>query len=66
MISDNETYLSRKWIFDDRNVFIVCDVEGRLNGWIRLFSCALKGQQTLFIVDDCSAEGEINKKRISF
>ena len=30
-ISDNKTYLSRKWIFDDKNVFIVCDVEGKLN-----------------------------------
>ena len=62
-ISDNNTYLSRKWIFDDKNVFIVCDVEGKLNEWIRLFKSALKGHQTLFIIDDCSAEGEINKKR---
>ena len=30
-ISDNKTYLSGKWIFDDKNVFIVCDVEGKLN-----------------------------------
>ena len=30
-ISDNKTYLSRKWIFDHKNVFIVCDVEGKLN-----------------------------------
>ena len=30
-ISDNKTYLSRKWIFDDKNVFIVCDIEGKLN-----------------------------------
>ena len=50
MISDNKTYLSRKWIFDDKNFFIVCDIE-------------IKGHQTLFIIDDCSAEGEINKKR---
>ena len=62
-ILDNKTYLSRKWIFDDKNVFIVCDVEGKLNEWIRLFKGALKGHQTLFIIDDCSAEGEINKKR---
>ena len=27
-ISDNKTYLSRKWIFDNKNVFIVCDIEG--------------------------------------
>ena len=29
-ILDNKTYLSRKWIFDDKNVFIVCDIEGKL------------------------------------
>ena len=61
--SDNKTYLSRKWILDDKNVFIVCEVEGKLNEWIRLFKNMLKGHQTLFIFDDCSAEGEINKKR---
>ena len=62
-ILDNKTYLSRKWIFDDKNVFIVRDVEGKLNEWIKLFKSTLKGHQTLFIIDDCSAEGEINKKQ---
>ena len=61
-ILDNKTYLSRKWIFDNKNAFIVCDLEGKLNKWIKLFKSALKGHQTLFIIDDCSAEGEINKK----
>ena len=61
-VLDNKTYLSRKWILDDKNVFIVCYVEGKLNEWIKLFN-TLKGHQTLFIIDDCSAEGEINKKR---
>ena len=41
----------------------MCDVEGKLNEWIRLFKDTVKGHQTLFIIDDCSAEGEINKKR---
>ena len=63
MILDNKTYLSRKWILDDKNIFIVCDVEGKLNEWIRLFKNTLKGDQTHFIIGDCSAEGEINKKR---
>ena len=36
-ILDNKTYLSRKWILDDKNVFIVCDVEGKLNEWIKLY-----------------------------
>ena len=35
----------------------------KVNEWIRLFKGTLKGHQTLFIIDDCSAEGEINKKR---
>ena len=61
-ILDNKTYLSRKWILDDKNIFITCDVKGKLNEWIRLFKGALNGHQTLSIIDDCSAEGEINKK----
>ena len=60
-ILDNKTYLSRKWIPDDKNVFIVCDVDGKLKEWIKLFKYKLKGHQTLFIINDRSAEGEINK-----
>ena len=41
----------------------MCDVEGKLNEWIKLFRSTLKFHQTLFIIDDCSAECEINKKR---
>ena len=59
-ILDNKTYLSRKWIPDDKNIFIV---DGKLNKWIKLFKNTLKGYQTLFIIEDFSAEGEINKKR---
>ena len=62
-INKSKTYLSKRWIFDDNNVFIKCDVNGLLNEWIKLFENALKGYQTLFIIDDCSAEGEVNKKR---
>ena len=36
MILDIKTYLSRKWIFDYKNIFIVCDLEDKLNEWIRL------------------------------
>ena len=62
-ILDNKTYLSRKWILDDKNIFIVCEVEGKLNEWIGLFKNMLKGCHTLFIIDDCSAEGETKKTR---
>ena len=66
IILDNKTYLSRKWTLDDKNVFIVCDVQGKSNEWIKLFKDMLKTCQTLFIIDDCSAEGEINKKTRCF
>ena len=36
----------------------MCDVEGKLNEWIKLFKNTLKGRHCLL-----SAEGEINKKR---
>ena len=62
-ISENKTYLSRKWILDNKTIFIVHDMERKLNEWIKFFKNALKGYQILFIIDDCSAEGEINKKR---
>ena len=63
MILDNKAYLYRKWILDDKNIFIVCDMNGKLNEWNKLFKSTLTGHQTLFIIDDCSAEGETNKKR---
>ena len=66
ILDNNKTYLPRKWIFDDKNVFILCDWEGKLNEWIKLFKNVLKCHQTLFIIDDCSAEGEINKKQDAF
>ena len=59
----NETYFSRKWILDDENILIAYDLEGKVNQWIKLCTNALKGHQTLFVIDDCLAEGEINKKR---
>ena len=62
IVDNNKTYLSRKWTFADNNAFIVCDVEGKLNEWIKLFRNTLKFLQTLFVIDDCSAEGERNNK----
>ena len=40
----------------------MCDVEEKLDEWIRLFKDTLKGRHTLFIIDACSAEGKITKK----
>ena len=66
ILDNNKTYLFRKWIFDDKIVFIVCDVEEKLSEWIKLLRNTLKFHQTLFIIDDCSAEGEINKKEMHY
>ena len=38
-------------------------MEGKLNEWIKLFKNTLKGHRHFFIIDDCSAEGERNKKQ---
>ena len=65
-ILDNKTYLSRKWILDEKNVFIMCDIKGRLNEWIKLFKNVLKSHQTLFIIDNCSAESQINKNEMLY
>ena len=55
-ILDNKTYLSRKWILDDKNVSLSVTWKGnQMNGLNYL-----KGHQILFIIDDCSAEGETN------
>ena len=35
----------------------------KINEWIKLFKNMLKGHQALFIINDFSAEGKINKKR---
>ena len=66
ILDNNKTYLSRKWSFDDENVFILCDVEGKLNEWVNLLRNTLKFHQVLFIINDCSAEGEINKKEMHY
>ena len=57
-ILDNKTYLSRKWIPNDKNVAIVCDMEGKLNEWIKLIKNTFNRLPALFIIDDCSAEGK--------
>ena len=46
-------------------MFLLCDVEGKLNEWIKLFRNTLKFHQTWFIIDDCS-EGDINKKEMHY
>ena len=66
ILNNNKTYLFRKWIFDDKNVFIVCDEDRKLDEWIKLFRNTSKFHQLLFIIDKCSSEDEINKKEMHY
>ena len=51
---DNKTYLSRKWIVNDKNVFIVCDMEGKLNEWTKSFKDMCCGHTAIFLLHKLS------------
>lgn len=58
----NKAYRERKFIWHDDNVFLI-DPSNSLSEHLEYFYKAFEGTQTLFIIDDCSAEKDIIKKR---
>lgn len=60
----NKTYHVRDFIFKDDQIFIV-NPGNKLNECLEYYYDLLKGYETLFIIDDCSAEKDIVKKRNS-
>ena len=60
-ICDNKTYL-RPWLWEDENV-IILDTAENLHQNMKFLSDKLKKQETLFLIDDCAAEREINLKK---
>jgi len=58
----NKSYKERRWVWTDDNVYLV-DPSGRLNECLEYFYQLFEGTKTLFIIDDCSAEQEMIKKR---
>jgi hypothetical protein len=60
----NKTYLNSKFIWQDDNVFIV-NPQDKLNECLEYYFNLFKSPETntLFIIDDCSAEKSIVKKR---
>ena len=60
----NKTYLNRNFIWQDDHIFVV-NPENNLNGNLEYYYNVFKDpdSKTLFIIDDCSAEKSINKKR---
>ena len=59
---DNKTYHERKFILKDNQIFII-NPGNRLNECLEYYYELLKGYETLFIIDDCSSEKDIVKKR---
>ena len=61
-IQHNKTYHEREFILKDKDVFIV-NPGNKLNECLEYYYELMKGYETLFIIDDCSAEKDIVKKR---
>ena len=57
----NKTYLERSWVWKDDYVF--CIENGSLIQNIETLSRLLSGETTLFIIDDCITDDELNKTR---
>ena len=56
------TYYDHRFIFKDNQIFIV-NPGNKLNECLEHYYDLMKGYETLFIIDDCSAEKDIVKKR---
>ena len=61
-IKRNKTYLDRKFIWTDDNIFVV-DPRENLDRYLEYFYNLFEGTNTLFIIDDCSSQKDIVKKR---
>ena len=57
----NETYKSRPWIWSDDNIFLIIPKD-KLFECISRFSKALTCEETLFVIDDCIGDDELNKQ----
>ena len=62
-IAENLTYQNRKWIWKDDRVYIN-DLRGStLHETIEIYHTTLQGDETLFIIDDCSATKELKYRK---
>ena len=59
---NNKTYLERKTLWDDPNIFFI-DPTGKLHKYIETLSEVFADSSTLFIVDDMAGDQDITKKR---
>ena len=61
-LRENKTYLECKPLWEDNDIFLI-DPKDELLEWIEKFSDMFRGFETLFILDDCIATNELDKKR---
>ena len=61
-IKYNKTYQEREWIWTDKEIYII-DPGERLQDWLRFFFEIFQGESTLYIIDDCSANRALTKKK---
>ena len=61
-VRHNKTYQDRGYIWTDDNIYIA-NPRDKLNELLEYFYNQFQGEETLFIIDDCSAEKDIVKKR---
>ena len=61
-IQHNRTYKQRPWLWTDPEVFVL-DPGERIHDYLRAFYLVFKGEQTLFIIDDCSATNALIQKK---
>jgi GTPase SAR1 family protein len=57
----NKSYRERKFIWSDDEIYVV-DPSNKLSECLEYFYRLFEGTNTLFIIDDCSAERDIVKK----
>ena len=60
----NKSYRKRRFIWTDEEIYLV-DPSDKLSVCLEYFYRLFEGTKTLFIIDDCSAERDIIKKRKS-
>ena len=58
----NKTYLSKRQIKDDDQIWLV-EPKDKLYHWIERLSQLLAGSETLFIIDDIIADEGLDKRR---
>ena len=64
MLTDNATYLSKNWIKNDDQVWLVEPFKDNLYQWIKKLRELLPFFEVIFIIDDIIASESLDKKRL--